>query len=320
MFSCSIISVITFHSLEYMQKVDVSNNFQGIFPMQRSRSAERNRFGIAIFLSILIHLLLLILIEYDVVTLRADNQILPVVEEEKRIVFEIVESNPDFAIDSPKEDAELASDKNTIASDITPETTFEADRPITDGISDSKELPVPESHPDELMQKTLLAPREKFDTSRLLERPEDNRKETQEKQEQNESEKIQAVLPDNQDTSARNDLGGFSLSTYAWEFAPYMLELKRKIGKNIHPPKAFTDFGIISGSYVIQFVITRKGELQSVNVVDVNETKQFSENSSPLLQTSINAIQFSKPFEPLPDDFPDDLLIITGTFNYLIKF
>ena len=313
LFSCSIISVITCHSIEYMQKVDVSNNSQGIFPMQRSRSEERNRFGIAVVLSILIHLLLLILIEYDVVTLRADNQILPVVEEEKRIVFEIVESNPDFAIDSPMEDAELASDKNTIASDIIPETTFEADRPITDGISDSKELPMPESRPNELMQKTLLAPREKFDTSRLLERPEDKREETQEKEEQKESEMIQAVLPDNQETSAINDLGGFSLSTYAWEFAPYMLELKRKIGRNIHPPYAFTDMGIINGSYVIQFVITRKGELQSLQVVD-------SQGSTELEKTSVNAINFSRPFEPLPDDFPDDLLIITGTFNYLIKF
>lgn len=281
--------------------------------MQISRSTERNRFGIAIILSLLIHSLLLILIEYDVVILRADNQILPVVEEEKRLVFEIVESNPDFAIDSPMEDAELASDKNTIASDITPETTFEADRPKTDGISDSKDLPVPESNPNEMMQRTSLAPREKFDTSRLLERPEDKREETQEKQEQKEAEKIQAVLPDNQDTSARDDFGGFSLSTYAWEFAPYMLELKRKIGKNIHPPKAFTDMGIINGSYVIQFVITRKGELQSLQVVD-------SKGSTTLEKTSINAINFSRPFEPLPDDFPDELLIITGTFNYLIKF
>lgn len=312
-----------------MENPDLSNISLAKFLRLKFLGSEKNRLGIAIVLSVLIHLLLLILIEYDVIDLHTARPIIPLVEDENRMVFEIVESNPDYVIESPMEDAELASDKNTIASDITPETAIVSNIPFTDGIAESKELPVPESQPNEIMQKTSLAPRERFDTSRLLERPENKKVENQEQQEQQdqkeqqeqkESEKIQAVLSDNQDANA-NDLGGFSLSTYAWDFAPYMLELKRRIGRNIHPPKAFTDFGMISGSYVIQFVITRQGELQSVNVIDVNENNQFSKNSSssPLLQTSLNAIQFSKPYKPLPNDFPDDLLIITGTFNYYIR-
>jgi len=308
------------NSPENMDNPDLSNISLGKFLRLKFFAAEQDRLGIAIILSILFHLLFLILVEYDVISLQTKDPILPAIEEENRIVFEIVESNPDYVIDSPMEDAVLASDRNTIASDITPETAIVSDMPLTEGIAESKELPVPESQPIEAIQKTSLAPLERFDTSRFLERQENKKEENQEEQEQKESKKIQAVLSDNQDENAR-DLGGFSLSTYAWNFAPYMLELKRKIGRNIHPPKAFTDFGMISGSYVIQFVITRKGELQSVNVIDVNDVNetQFTDDSSPLLRTSINAIQFSKPFEPLPNDFPDDLLIITGTFNFYIR-
>ena len=285
--------------------------FRSITAFFKLITSERNRFRFAVVLSILLHLLMLVLSDLNVINVYAEDQIVQVEEEEKRLAFEIVESNPDYAVETPPENTDLVSDKNTIASDNTPGVTSIEDRPLTEGIADSKELPAPQTIPEEMLNMRSLAPTKKFDFSELT-RPENNKSENQEEQKQQTNrEQIKAVMPDNREASAR-ELGGLSLSTYAWDFAPYMLKLKRKIGRNINPPIAFTDLGIINGKYVIQFVITRKGELKSLILLD-------SVGDQSLEKTSIDAIRFSKPFDPLPEDFPDDILTITGTFNFLIR-
>ena len=101
---------------------------------------------------------------------------------------------------------------------------------------------------------------------------------------------------------------GFSLSTYNWNWAPYLKQLKRKIEGNIYPPPAFY-MGLASGRTFIRFTIMPDGTMTNFELLG------FSGHES-LKNTSANSIQSSAPFLPLPSDFPEDRLTITAIFSY----
>ena len=104
--------------------------------------------------------------------------------------------------------------------------------------------------------------------------------------------------------------GGLQLSTYAWDWAPYMQYLKRHIDRHIYPPRLF-ELGMIDGTTVVKFRIWRNGQLEGPELLDY-------EGSELLLKTSLKAVELSAPFKALPPDFPDEYLEIVGTFEYLI--
>jgi hypothetical protein len=108
------------------------------------------------------------------------------------------------------------------------------------------------------------------------------------------------------------DVGGFSLNTYQWDFAPYMLWLKNHVQRNIFPPAAFTRISIISGNTVLRFRISHDGVLQGMELVGYDGHKT-------LMETSVRAIQLSAPFRALPKDFPEDYLEVTAYFEYTIR-
>ena len=119
-----------------------------------------------------------------------------------------------------------------------------------------------------------------------------------------------ALQLDNRQSSALAE-GGLQLSTYDWEFAPYLAYLKRHIENHISPPPAFSMFGLIEGKTRLRFRIYRDGTMRGLAVLDYQ--------GSPLLRdTSTGAVNLSVPFHPLPEDFPDEYLEITGIFSYLI--
>ncbi len=107
------------------------------------------------------------------------------------------------------------------------------------------------------------------------------------------------------------DEGGLQLSTYAWNFAPYLKYLKKLIQSHIFPPAAFTRLGIIDGESKVRFRIYADGRMEALEVLD-------SRGSKLLLQTSTQAVELSAPFKPLPDDFPEPFLEITGIFTYVL--
>lgn len=113
-------------------------------------------------------------------------------------------------------------------------------------------------------------------------------------------------------TSRAPELGSFSLNTYAWEYAPYLLWLKNRIQRNIHPPPAFTHMGIISGQTILRFRISKEGTLENLELLDYRGHKS-------LMETSVRAVQVSVPFRPLPRDFPEAYLEITARFDYVIN-
>lgn len=121
----------------------------------------------------------------------------------------------------------------------------------------------------------------------------------------------QRPLFDNRQSRAP-ELGSFSINTYAWDYAPYLLWLKRRIEQNIYPPPAFTRLGMISGQTGLRFRIYPDGRLEALEVLQTVGHKS-------LMETSVRAVQLSVPLKPLPADFPEPYLEVTALFEYLVN-
>lgn len=111
--------------------------------------------------------------------------------------------------------------------------------------------------------------------------------------------------------STRASVGGISINTTAWDFAPYLLDLKHRIKQHWLPPMAFTALGAIHGYTKINFRIYPDGRMEALSVVE-----EFGHKS--LHRASGNAIKGAAPFRPLPDHFPEEYLDITFGFYYLL--
>jgi outer membrane biosynthesis protein TonB len=111
--------------------------------------------------------------------------------------------------------------------------------------------------------------------------------------------------------STRASVGGISINTTAWDFAPYLLDLKHRIKQHWIPPLAFTALGAIHGYTKINFRIYPDGSMEALTVVE-------SKGHKSLHKSSENAIKGAAPFRRLPDHFPEDYLDITFGFYYLL--
>jgi hypothetical protein len=106
-----------------------------------------------------------------------------------------------------------------------------------------------------------------------------------------------------------DQMGDLSLSTYAWEWAPYVNALRRKLYQVWYAPVAYYRLGLIFGHTVIQFSISRDGNLIEYKVLEQN-------GHESLEQSSVNAIVALFPFKSLPRNFPEDHLTITARLIY----
>lgn len=111
--------------------------------------------------------------------------------------------------------------------------------------------------------------------------------------------------------SARASIGGISLNTTAWDFAPYLLDLKHRIKQHWIPPLAFTALGAIHGYTWVRFRIYPDGHMEDLEVVK-------TEGHDSLHKASTNAVRGAAPFRQLPRDFPEPYLEITFGFYYLL--
>ena len=287
---------------------------------------------IALVVSLLLHALLF-------VTYRplAKIQLFPAVVQAERgvpevpLVFELVET-PDDAIQERPEEAALLSDKNSRARNETrpddlpageayiegqvPHRVFaggptreEAERALREmqepAASGRLEQEVPEETPQGLSMKT-------FDARKEL------RKQLNEESEAGNAKSLLSVrssylddLDYNQRLAAAETLGGVALNTYEWDFAYYILEMKKKLRENTFPPIAFIRFGMISGETVLTFRVWPDGSATDVEVIGYQGHK-------PLMETSVDAVKGSSPFRPLPDDFPEKYLELRWTFIYYV--
>lgn len=233
------------------------------------------------------------------------------------IAFEIVESRPDSEREPEK--ADFLSDRNQTASDKQPRNLDRKNLPFSEGRSLAKNLNTPvtvqtgtEPFRSESSSKTAQsAPEPAEKSASSLERSPRSAFSRDQLLSRNNASSATASRPAYEQTrSSAEDLGGLSLNTYAWEYAPYLLDLKQRIEKNIFPPPIYTRMGI-GGSHAIRFRIMPDGRLVGPNLLEARGEKS-------LIATSENAVKFSAPFKPLPDDFPEPYLEVTARFDYQI--
>ena len=273
--------------------------------------------------SILLHILFLLsfkpLSHINIFNAVPDNA--EIKEDEKRITFELVET-PDYAPnEKPDDPTSLLSDKSTRARDQNRQKDKNLGMPFAQGdLEDMRDIrsysePSPENQlinpaPKQAEQeqqfeeyadaqdfKKLNENFSKFSRQALM----GKENESQLKRPTYKNEKFNA-----------EDIGGLSFNTYDWDFAPYMLAMKRKVERNVFPPPAFTHMGLISGETVLRFKVYPSGEMKDLKVLEYKGHKS-------LMETSVQAITNAAPFAPLPSDFPENYLEVTGRFTYYIK-
>lgn len=113
---------------------------------------------------------------------------------------------------------------------------------------------------------------------------------------------------DNQKFSVE-ELGAMTLSTYKWQWAPYINSMKDKLYRVWFPPTAYYQLGLIHGYTVIKYTISREGKILGMTVLD-------HQGHESLKVSSTQAIEALFPFLPLPKDFPDETLTITAKLIY----
>ena len=272
----------------------------------------------AIILSALFHLLLLFLYPRwgNIVLFKTPVQIQK--NQEKSIAFEIIETPEYSRSPVPPAEAELLSDKDALAKDLFDKTMGRADKAYSDGEIDARVLPQqlaaasmsrsseqknrsqyePEPPEEKAIYTSRSSPsRLKFSPEVLLGRMPSNPSSTQ-----SPSSKQKKVSTD--------DVGGISFNTYKWEFAPYLLYLKKRVQRNIYPPPAFTRLGF-GGVNVLRFRIYPDGRMDGPYVLG-------HDGVEALVETSRKAIEVSAPFKPLPDNFPEKYLEVTAKFQYYV--
>jgi hypothetical protein len=287
---------------------------------------------IALTISVLLHMLLL-------VTYRplAKIQLFPAALQTEQeaakapLVFELVET-PEDAIRERPDQASLISDKNSRArNEIRPEDlpageaysegqvphrifagapdATQAERALQEMQEPAASGRLTEDEPNETTPDRAMKP---FDARREL------RKQLSEEAEASGERSILSVrssylddLDYNQRLAAAEALGGVALNTYEWDFAYYILEMKKKLRENTYPPIAFTRFGMISGETVLTFRVWPDGNATDIEVIGY-------EGHKTLMETSVDAVKSASPFSPLPDDFPEEYLELRWTFIYFV--
>ena len=103
--------------------------------------------------------------------------------------------------------------------------------------------------------------------------------------------------------------GALSLSTYAWQWVPYVRELKERIETNLHPPPAFWQLGIIEGETRLKFRILPDGTLLGPVLLGTSGHESLD-------RSSMQSVSASAPMRPLPNDFPEEYLDISCRYYY----
>ncbi|MGH7565149.1 MAG: hypothetical protein ACREK5_12115, partial [Gemmatimonadota bacterium] len=100
----------------------------------------------------------------------------------------------------------------------------------------------------------------------------------------------------------------YSLNTTAWEFGPYMERLKRQVEQHIFPPPAFY-YGTAAWATRVRFRIAPDGRLESLELLGHRGVRN-------LQHVALSAIEGAADYEPLPLDFPESYLVVTGSFYF----
>ncbi len=301
-------------------------------------SLRQDSFTLALVFSLLVHVLLLTLWGaarqvhvIQAITGKAAG--LERSEEEKRLQFELVETPPDAKAEAPAEQTHLLSDKSMRARDLYTAKDKAPGEPYSEGQSPYRTFA---GGPEAQGGNAVTVPRPALGESGASGQLTEDKAlaegvsladvATGTAQRERFTPEVLAGAPSSQRrppsygtddatyrqvTFSAEDLGGVTLNTYAWDFAPYLLQMKRKIRENIYPPAAFTRLGIISGETVLRFRVLPDGQMTNLEVLGYTGHQSLKE-------TSVLAVVNAAPFKPLPKGFPEEYLELTWTFIYSV--
>jgi hypothetical protein len=300
---------------------------------------QERSFRITFMISVLLHLLILL-------TYRPMSGFLGWLprsvsaEPESRIsdpiVFEfqkeLVETPEEAEVDEPQIDAPFLSDKNARAQDMYAAADLNAGLTFSDGISqykifegggtDAEAQQMPQDGSEGSQDREDLAQKNAdqlpWDETAIFDQQRNQMQQRRFSPEllRGTGNRTNPSFSDdaswNNLESSAEDLGGVSLNTYAWEYGPYILYMKRRLRNHIYPPPAFYQMGVISAEVKIRFRVHLDGETTDIELLSY-------EGHKSLVETSLNAIRASAPFRPLPSQFPEKFLELTWTFIYSIQ-
>jgi hypothetical protein len=288
-----------------------------------------------ILLSILLHILLLVFWESFITIdlFRAFPAPPPAAADSAPLVFdltqpdlphEVIATPPDAKTTNHPKKADFLSDKNALARNQEPAPRLPmGDAPFSLGDFVTHDLPPqparPEKEPAAELSKAQPEKPDKNPAETSSDLLTDETAESSRPQKTKEAgmrtAPFQLPLPgvrhDSRDSQVP-DSGGLSFNTYNWDFAPYMLELKERISRNIFPPLAFSQLGMIDGDTLLRFKIYPSGELRDLELLAYQGHRS-------LMETSTLAVKVSAPFRKLPNDFPEPFLQVTAKFSFFIK-
>ncbi|MDZ7343142.1 MAG: hypothetical protein ONA90_01370 [candidate division KSB1 bacterium] len=237
------------------------------------------------------------------------------------LVFTLAETPESARRETPPEKAEHVSDKNAVAHNPTAPEQLPTEAPYATGaFAEATTAPAPPANPvgpqnaSAMSEGASASPSKKTIASRETESITStfSREFLTGAQPKTQRPQSPSTEAGRKNLDSRTlDLGSFSLNTYEWDFAPYMLWLKRQIQRNIYPPPAFTHMGIISGRTRLRFRIYRDGTLHGLELLGF-------EGHKSLMETSVRAVELSVPFRTLPSDFPEEYLEVTAQFEYTV--
>ncbi len=284
-----------------------------------SKNTERKVLIVALVLSLLFHLLLLLFIKFDLFKFFDIPEAAKDTHEPVTFVFP--ENNPRQVVENINENGEkpdksdLLSDNDSRArSDILMEQR--GDQPYSEGNTDLMNMSKPEAmaeHQNDITENFRES--EEFYREALLEDDGAGAVSKTNRQkyvapritpERNNRPGTNNML--NQRDLSSDLLGDISLSTYAWEWTPYMNAFKRKLYENWRVPSGYYLFGI-KGKTIIEFTIDRSGNLVRSQVLS-------HEGHESLRVSSELVIKKCFPLQPLPVSFPDDSLNVQFTLLY----
>lgn len=105
--------------------------------------------------------------------------------------------------------------------------------------------------------------------------------------------------------------GGFQLSSYEWEYAPYMNEWIQKIQKAWIPPISFLAGHGRGGRVVVDVMIDKSGKMLDMKVLYRNVNEDMTTSAK-------DAVLRTFKLQPLPEQFPDSTLSVIFNMIYNI--
>jgi outer membrane biosynthesis protein TonB len=278
-----------------------------------SLDSDKRIYLIAFILSLLLHIIFILIFMKDlvIIDLSPEDTDLP---EEVTVLFP--ENKPKSIVENVNENNEVPVESDYL-SDFNSRARTEqllremANQPMSEGNIPFANLTKPNIQ--QQIQKQFQT--KKFSRDALIGKQtndfENNSYKTESQQAQQSVQANQSTTNNvyDQKNFSADQLGDISLSTYAWEWAPYINAFKRKLYTVWFTPAAYHRLGLIYGQTVIEFSISKEGKLLYYKVLD-------HQGHESLEKSSVNAITAVFPFKKLPDHFPEESLTITARLIY----